>query len=56
MVLKEGSFGPNMALDGHLLAASACQQSSLLAPRDLPLIVMILLMVLAASYHAWFSK
>ena len=48
MVLEAGLLGPNMVLEGDLLAVPACWQSGLLAPRDLPLAREAHKMVLAA--------
>ena len=49
MVLEAGSLAVNMmALEDHLLVASACQQNSLLALRSLPSAVETCLIVLAA--------
>ena len=57
MVLETCSLGPNMmALEGHLLVASACWLNGLLALRDLPLMVKALLMVMEAGHQAGLSQ
>ena len=37
MVMEAGLLGPDIDLEGHLLVISTWQETSLLAPRDLPL-------------------